>query len=138
MCEAQAPGQRRRRPGWWQAARSLEPLRRDRPVELGERLSTFGHPRRLPAKFADNAIVRANDHPDYFVANLDTAVHCSGSPVFGADDRVVGVVSRRKPDLRMDGRLRLRVANVVPADGGRGEDCTRVTAFAHLLPAPGR
>lgn len=114
--------------------RPLPALRRGREVRLGEPLYTIGHPRGLPAKFADNAVVRVDTHPDYFVANLDTYVHCSGSPVFGGDHQVVGVVCRGKQDLRTLPGTRLRVSNVVPDDGGRGEDCTRVSRFAGLIP----
>jgi hypothetical protein len=96
----------------------------------------IGHPGGLPAKYADGARVRTNDRPDYFVANLDTYWHNSGSPVFNADDHTIeGVVVRGKDNFKpKEGGGGCMVSNTVEEDGGRGEDCVRASLFAHLVP----
>lgn len=94
----------------------------------------IGHPYGLPAKFADGAIVRDNTPSHHFVTNLDTYGHNSGSPVFDAlDHSLVGIVVRGKPDFIYNSECGCRISFVVGDNAGRGEDCTRVTEFTHLL-----
>lgn len=120
----------------------------DRPVEgrapLGisrgsgpakdEQMFVIGHPSGLPVKIAGGAAVRDPSPDGYFVANLDTYGGNSGSPVFSARTGLVaGILVRGENDfVYQDG---CRVSNVVPSDGGRGEDVTKVSALADAIPA---
>ena len=115
-------------------------IRRTAKVSDAEDLYVIGHPCGLPAKFADGAIVRANTDANFFVANLDTYGGNSGSPVFNrTTHQVEGLLVRgekdfivRNPSQANSCRISLRC----PTTGCRGEDCTRATLFAHLIPGP--
>lgn len=100
----------------------------------GAPVSVIGHPSGLPVKFAGGAAVRDNTPTTFFVANLDTYGGNSGSPVFGADNVVEGILVRGEVDFVSNGNC--NVSNVCPKTGCRGEDCTRVTEFVHLIPVP--
>jgi len=122
-------------------------VRLDRPVS-GHRIATIrrngripdtqdvhviGHPSGLPLKFAAGAAVRDNSPAAFFVANLDTYGGNSGSPVFNSDTHVVeGILVRGETDFVMQGSC--TVSLVCPTTGCRGEDSTRTTEFAHLVP----
>ncbi|XXX76125.1 serine protease [Sorangium sp. So ce134] len=115
------------------AGRKPAPIRRSGRVGDGAKLYVLGHPCGLPLKYADNALVRDNQPAPFFVANLDTYVGNSGSPVFNAEtNEVEGVLSRGGRDFMLaeEGY----VSMVFPDSGGRGEDCTRTTEFAALVP----
>ncbi len=111
-------------------------IRRSGQIADRQAVYVIGHPGGLTAKVADGARVRSNDRPNYFVANLDTYWHNSGSPVFNADDHAIeGVVVRGKDSFRpQDGAGGRMVSNTVEEHGGRGEDCVRASLFAHLVP----
>ncbi|MBB2708424.1 serine protease (plasmid) [Rhizobium sophoriradicis] len=93
----------------------------------------MGHPSGLPLKFADGSNVRDNTALTYFVANLDTYGGNSGSPVFGADGVVEGILVRGGTDYVSNGNCFISL--VCPTTGCRGEDCTRITEVAEALSA---
>lgn len=124
-------------------------VRLDRPVgnhriarirrtgRIGDRqvVHVIGHPAGLPTKFAGGAVVRDNAQSAYFVANLDAYGGNSGSPVFNSDTHEVeGILVRGETDFVQQGTC--RVSLVCPTTGCRGEDCTRTTEFASLVPLP--
>jgi hypothetical protein len=108
-------------------------IRRGGKIPDGAAVHVIGHPSGLPKKYADGAVVRDNTPSRYFVANLDTYGGNSGSPVFNSvPPQVEGILVRGETDfVRVGGCW---VSNVCPADGCRGEDCTRTTEFASLVP----
>ncbi|ESX03667.1 hypothetical protein X769_15555 [Mesorhizobium sp. LSJC268A00] len=93
----------------------------------------MGHPSGLPLKYADGSNVRDNTALTYFIANLDTYGGNSGSPVFGADGVVEGILVRGGTDYVANGNC--FVSLVCPTSGCRGEDCTRITEIAEALSA---
>ena len=107
-------------------------MRRSGQIANNAGVYVIGHPVGLPKKWAGGAAVRDNTPARYFVANLDTYGGNSGSPVFNAATHdVEGILVRGETDFVFNGNC--RVSNVVPANGGRGEDCTRVSEFASLV-----
>ncbi|MCX6952633.1 MAG: serine protease [Verrucomicrobia bacterium] len=122
-------------------------VRLDRPVKNGTILSlrrqnkiadkqsvyVIGHPCGLPVKYADGAFVRENNQGTFFTANLDTYGGNSGSPVFNADTHEVeGILVRGATDFVPVGMCMMSA--VCPTSGCNGEDCTRTTEFAPLVP----
>lgn len=115
------------------------PIRRTAKIPDHEDVYVIGHPCGLPAKFADGALVRDNTNPNFFVANLDTYAGNSGSPVFNrTTNELEGILVRgekdfvkRDPSVTTSCQVSLRCPNT----GCRGEDCTRITLFASLIPA---
>lgn len=99
----------------------------------GDSIFVIGHPSGLPVKVAGGATVRDPSPAGYFVANLDTYGGNSGSAVFNARTRLIeGILVRGENDfVYRDG---CRISNVVPADGGRGEDVTRVSELVQEIP----
>jgi hypothetical protein len=72
--------------------------------------------------------------PAFFVANLDTYGGNSGSPVFNSEThKVEGILVRGETDFTTIGAC--TVSMRCPNTGCRGEDCTRITEFAHLIPS---
>lgn len=111
-------------------------VRRSGKIGDADRLHVIGHPSGLPRKTAGNAAVRENDASTHFVANLDTFGGNSGSPVFNSESHVVeGILVRGETDYVLVGTCRQAV--VCPDSGCRGEDVTRATEFAAVLPASG-
>ena len=108
-------------------------IRRGGKVPNGQAVHVIGHPVGLPVKFAGGAAVRDNNPAAFFVANLDTYGGNSGSPVFNSDTHEVeGILVRGETDFVTQGTC--RVSMVCPDTGCRGEDVTRATEFANLIP----
>jgi len=108
-------------------------IRRTGRIADGQTLHVIGHPSGLPTKFAGGAAVRDNAQSAFFVANLDTYGGNSGSPVFNSDTHEVeGLLVRGDTDFVQRGTC--QVSLVCPTTGCRGEDCTRTTEFANLVP----
>ncbi|MFE7630190.1 trypsin-like serine peptidase [Kocuria sp. NPDC057446] len=108
-------------------------VRRTGSIADGAGVHVIGHPSGLPKKIAGGAVVRDNSPRRFFVANLDTYGGNSGSPVFDSATHVLeGILVRGETDYVQVGAC-LR-SNVCPADGCRGEDVTRATEFAELVP----
>jgi hypothetical protein len=108
-------------------------IRRSGKIADGTAVHVIGHPCGLPKKYAPNAVVRDNTPSRYFVANLDTYGGNSGSAVYNSGTHEVeGILVRGETDFVWNGSC--RVSNVCPANGCRGEDCTRTTEFSNLVP----
>jgi Trypsin-like peptidase domain len=108
-------------------------IRRAGRIGDTQTIHVIGHPSGLPTKFAGGAAVRSNQPNEFFVANLDTYGGNSGSPVFNSDTHEVeGILVRGETDFVQQGNC--NVSLVCPTTGCRGEDCTRTTEFAQLLP----
>jgi hypothetical protein len=109
-------------------------IRRSGKISDSQALHVIGHPVGLPTKFAGGAVVRDNSPSAFFVANLDTYGGNSGSPVFNsATHEVEGILVRGETDFVQQGGC--NVSLVCPSTGCRGEDSTRTTKFANLIPA---
>jgi hypothetical protein len=110
-------------------------LRRSGRIGDTQAVHVIGHPAGLPTKFAGGALVRDNGPEAYFIANLDSYGGNSGSPVFNSETHEVeGILVRGETDFVRQGTC--QVSLVCPTTGCRGEDCTRATEFAHLVPEP--
>jgi hypothetical protein len=108
-------------------------IRRRGQIENDEDLHVIGHPVGLPTKVAGGAEVRDTSPRAFFVANLDTYGGNSGSPVFNSEThRVEGILVRGETDFTTNGTCTVSLR--CPNTGCRGEDCTRTTEFAQLLP----
>jgi hypothetical protein len=111
-------------------------LRRRGRVADQARLAIIGYPCGLPVKYAPGASVRRNDQVSCFRADLDAFGGNSGSPVFGADWTVEGLLVRGATDFVWDGTCRKSL--VIPVrdevDDPPGEDCVRVAEFQSHVP----
>ncbi len=109
-------------------------IRKEGKINDDQAVYVIGHPSGLPKKVADGAAVRENEATALFVANTDTFTGNSGSPVFNSDTHEVeGVLARGEIDFVRQGNC--RVSLVCPVGTKcRGEDCTRTTEFASLVP----
>jgi hypothetical protein len=108
-------------------------IRRDGQIPSNQPVHVIGHPVGLPTKVAGGAAVRDNSPPAFFVANLDTYGGNSGSPVFNSDTHdVEGILVRGETDFISNGTCTESLK--CPNTGCRGEDCTRTTEFARLVP----
>lgn len=112
--------------------RAVLTVRRTGRISDTAAVSVIGHPTGLPVKYADGANVRDNTPTAFFVANLDTYGGNSGSPVFGANHVVEGILVRGEADFVSNGTC--NVSKVCPSTGCRGEDCTRITELIDLIP----
>jgi hypothetical protein len=111
-------------------------IRRAGQVPNRQAVHVIGHPSGLPTKFAGGATVRDNTPALFFVANLDSYGGNSGSPVFNSDTREVeGILVRGNADFVAAGGC--NVSLICPSTGCRGEDVTRTTLFAAIVPPEG-
>ncbi|MBI4964408.1 MAG: trypsin-like peptidase domain-containing protein [Desulfomonile tiedjei] len=108
-------------------------VRKSGKINDNQSVYVIGHPSGLPKKVAGGSAVRKNESPEFFVANTDTYGGNSGSPVFNANShQVEGILVRGETDFVTQGNC--TVSLVCPASGCRGEDCTRTSVFASLIP----
>jgi len=108
-------------------------IRRTGKIPDNQSVHVIGHPSGIPKKIAGGSNVRDNTPSRYFVANLDTYGGNSGSPVFNSSTHEAeGILVRGETDYVFNGSC--YVSNVCPANGCRGEDCTRTNEFDSLIP----
>ncbi len=114
------------------------PINRATDLKVGDKVGVIGHPGGLPAKIAfGDAVVRSNDYPGYFMTNLDTYGGNSGSAVFNATNGLIeGILVRGENDYVYKNGC--RVSNICPVDGCRGEDVTKISEVAAMIPDPTR
>ena len=111
-------------------------IRRSGRVPDRTPLVMVGHPSGLPQKIAGGARVRDNSASSHFVANTDSYGGNSGSPIFNEfTNEVEGILVRGVADYVSEGNC--YVSNHCSDAGCDGEDVTRTTHFAELLPPPG-
>ena len=111
-------------------------IRRSGRVPDRTPLVMVGHPSGLPQKIAGGARVRDNSASSHFVANTDSYGGNSGSPIFNElTNEVEGILVRGVADYVPEGNC--YVSNHCSDAGCDGEDATRTTHFAELLPPPG-
>lgn len=113
--------------------RRILETRKSGKVAKGDKLVVIGHPSGLPTKIADGATVRSLKGK-YFQADLDTYGGNSGSAVFNATTGIVeGILVRGETDYIPAPGKSCRISNVLPQNGGRGEDVTYITNIKELL-----
>jgi V8-like Glu-specific endopeptidase len=108
-------------------------VRRSGKIPDGEPVYAIGYPNGLPVKISGGAVVRDNKQSEVFVSNLDAYTGSSGSPVFNNSHVVEGILSRGERDFIEVQQCSRSL--VCPNTGCRGEDCTRATEFAKLIPS---
>jgi integrin beta 3 len=102
------------------------------PIAGGSVVTVIGHSAGLPTKVArgGRVIDARGEHEDYFRARIDNFVGGSGSGVFDAQARLVGVAARGELDFAEDPagcRRAVRVAEDAP-DRSAGERVIRLDA----------
>lgn len=94
----------------------LEALAFGPPPSPGDRVVAIGHPLGVPLKVDRGGIVVAVD-AGHFSATLDLYAGSSGSPVFDAEARLIGLASRGRGDLVLDPQA-LCLRSRISAAGG--------------------
>ncbi|MBI3550962.1 MAG: trypsin-like peptidase domain-containing protein [Elusimicrobia bacterium] len=128
----------------WSLTQLDRPVAGHKPLSLsktaianGDPVFVIGHPAGLPTKVAGGAKVRDASPEGYFRANTDTFGGNSGSAVFnGKTGLVEGILVRGEVDYEQKGDC--RVSKACPDDGCRGEDVTKVSAWAGSIPPGGQ
>lgn len=107
-------------------------------LKSGDKVGVIGHPSGLPVKVAfGDSEVRTVSKPGFFVANLDTYGGNSGSAVFNTKSGLIeGILVRGENDFKYENGC--RVSNVCTATGCRGEDVTKISELATLIPETDR
>ncbi len=108
-----------------------------RPLKLNtnkpsknDKVFTIGTPSGLPLKVATGS-VRSLKISNYFRTTLDTFAGNSGSPVFNANNEVIGILVRGDNDYEEG--LYCNRATVFSENGGRGEDVSYIKEAAAAL-----
>lgn len=114
-------------------------------VKNNQELFVIGHPSGLPMKYAGDAQVLENEHPNYFATNLDTFGGNSGSPVFNSTTKEVeGILVRGRMDYipsKVDGERCMRVNTCdqnadnceYPGGPDGGEQVTRISEILKFV-----
>ena len=103
-------------------------------LKKGDGIFVIGHPVGLPVKLAGSAKVRDFSKVGYFVADLDTFGGNSGSPVFNTrTKKIEGILVRGDEDF-LDSPAGCTTMATYEQTGGRGEDVTKISEVAGLIP----
>jgi hypothetical protein len=115
----------------------LEPLAFGVPPAVGDGVVAIGHPLGLPLKVDRGGEVFAVE-AHHFSATLDLYAGSSGSPVFDAEARLIGLASSGSGDLVFDPQA-LCLRSRISAGGGEtitSVDQARITALPTPMPTP--
>lgn len=97
-------------------------------------LVLIGYPNGVPSKIAGDAVVRNNENPIYFVANVDSYGGNSGAPVLDAQSGLLeGILVRGERDYLFDQKRQCLYSNRCDKSGCRGEDVIRMSAMKELI-----
>lgn len=115
-------------------------LRTEGQIQTGDDVVVVGHPSGLPTKITLGGQVRATDHSEFFMANVDTYGGNSGSAVLNLKTGLIeGILVRGEQDFVFENGC--YKSKVCEENSCRGEDITRIsTAYAfipgydHLVP----
>jgi len=103
-------------------------------LKKGDGIFVIGHPVGLPVKLAGSAKVRDFSKSGYFVADLDTFGGNSGSAVFNTKTKKIeGILVRGDEDF-LDSPAGCTTMATYEQTGGRGEDVTKISEVAKLIP----
>ena len=103
-------------------------------AKANDSVYVIGYPSGLPQKIAGGATVRNKPTASYFVANLDTFGGNSGSPIFNASHKVVGILIRGETDYHWDDRASCYRSVSCPNTGCSGEHVLHVSRFRKSMP----
>lgn len=112
-----------------------EPLKYRSTGKVPDNVSLFivGHPSRLPLIIADDAQIRDNSNPIFFVTNTDSFGGNSGSPVFNMQSGIVeGILVRGEEDYQYDEIAECFRPLQCQEDQCRGEDVVRMSEVRGL------
>lgn len=117
----------------------IRPLKRTGNTGMGKAYHVIGTPGGLPLKVAGSAMVKRNNHADYFTIMSDTYIGNSGSPVFNSETHEIeGILVNGARDFgfkEIDG-VPCRFSLVCPLrceDSPDGEIVSRVSQFLQHL-----
>lgn len=103
-------------------------------IAADSKLTVISHPAGLPLKIATGGSIRDNNHPNYFITDLDTFVGSSGAPVFNQSTGLVeGFVARGDLDWTNTANG-CRIYRFCAQQACRGEDVIRMSAVLDYLP----
>jgi V8-like Glu-specific endopeptidase len=112
-------------------------LDRRRVPRKGDPVFMMGYPSGLPLKVADGARIRTVEHLD-FLANLDSFVGNSGSPVFNATTGLVeGILVDGDTDYEKRPGASCMQVKKCPVDGCKGETITLIGQIIPFLDKAG-
>lgn len=112
---------------------------RKTPVNKDEPVTVIGYPCGMPVKIATGAKVIDASASEYFLADVDTYVGNSGSPVYDASYAVVGVLVRGEEDFQLNQRSQCFLSTICltpEANRCKGERISRTKQFIPYLPKP--
>lgn len=102
-------------------------------LDVASKVMVIGGPSGLPTKVTTNGLVRKNNHPNFFVTNLDTFQGNSGSAVFDQETGVVqGILVRGEEDYVPDFERMCIKANECAEGDCRGEDVSRMNSIPEV------
>lgn len=102
-------------------------------LDATSKVMVIGGPSGLPTKVTTNGDVRKNNHPNFFVTNLDTFQGNSGSAVFDQETGVVqGILVRGEEDYVPDFERMCIKANECAEGDCRGEDVSRMNSIPEV------
>ena len=111
-------------------------LRLSRRILKNEAIFAVGYSKGLPAKLANNAVVRkALPERSYFEANLDVYYNNSGSPVYNEVSGVLeGILLSGEEDFSYDRKLQCYRSKQCTNTGCKGETVMRISEILPHLP----
>lgn len=108
-------------------------IRRTGEPAVNDELIVVGHPSGLPTKITGGGKIRSLSSNGFFTANTDTYGGNSGSAVFSANTGLIeGILVRGENDFIRQGNC--YVSYKCTDSSCRGEDITKISALADLIP----
>lgn len=114
--------------------RRVIPLDLSGGTDVGNGFYVMGFPGGLPMKYADEAVMRDDSKPHFFVVAANTFQGNSGAPLLSATKKVVeGILVRGEKDFEPSVNQPCSTSVVCRIDKCRGEDATRISDLLPML-----